>query len=89
MTYLTILYLLHATGMRFGLLAVKGAVQVASQARGKKNSLPRRCWLLLAPSVHRAMAENQNMLVLLFGGAFGFFTAGFHLVAVLAGILLR
>ena len=38
MTYLTILYLLHATGMRFGLLAVKGAVQVASQARGKKTA---------------------------------------------------
>ena len=40
--------------------------------------------MLLAPSVHRAMAENQNMLVLLFGGAFGFFTTGFHLVADLA-----
>ena len=38
MTYLTILYLLHATGMRFGLLAVKGAAQVASQARGTKTA---------------------------------------------------
>ena len=33
--------------------------------------------------------QFTRMLVLLFGGAFGFFTAGFHLVAVLAGILLR
>ena len=46
MTYLTILYLLHATGMRFGLLAVKGAVQVASQARGKK--LPTKALLVVA-----------------------------------------
>ena len=38
MAYLTILYLLHATGMSFLLLAVTGAVQVAPKARGK--SLP-------------------------------------------------
>ena len=80
MAYLTILYLLHATGMSFLLLAVTGAVQVAPKARGK--SLPAELCLVVAHTSRLSVIGRKSvMLILLFDGAFGVFSDGFHLVS--------